>query len=139
MKRRRLWLTEYRGAFGTPFGSKIEAPSMAAARDCARRRRIGERVLGEACATIDRPASAVLRSRTTPARKLHALAFLGLLALRARVARVEDILDDEAGVLHQWAHYEQSRERGDRTPGIRRVLLKMVRKIERRVPGYLTR
>lgn len=137
---RRVYLTEYRAGFGGVFGNKIAAPSLRGARRLARHRGLREKVLGEGDLGIDVPCTVFLRRRgTTPAQRLHAIAFLSFVALRAKVATVDDVLDDEQGILHQWAHWEMfkaSREPKGSIHGTKAALLRRVRKIERRIPGY---
>lgn len=132
----------YRGGLGRIYGTDIRARSYGAALSLARKRRLNESVVG-LCLTPGRglspTCSQVLRSRkSTPLERIHALAFLGLLALSAGVVTPREFFDDDVGVLHQWIHLELHRANPEEPGPVpdRADLLAAVATIEREIPGY---
>jgi len=114
------------------FGGYIWATSKRQAIDIAEKRGIGERVRcerGSRAAPYER-ASTILKKKRMERRKyelivLHALCFLGMLALASGVSPIQEVLGDD-GFLHDYCHKSSSRA----------DLIEKVEFIERRVPGY---
>lgn len=136
--RKRCYLTEYRSSLGGVYGAWVWASSWSQAERLAKKRRekVYGRKLAERVVVLERPCSSVLTSRAPLIQKIHALCFLGLIACRSGAAKPDDFFDDEGGVLHQFVHWQASK-RGDFGEEYLRPILKKVRAIERRVPGYL--
>lgn len=128
------------------YGSEVWAYSWKEARETARRRGINEKVIGSKAVLRAQPASVVLRSKkVSDLDRIHALSFMGYLALSAGVAKPSDILGD-AGLLHTMVHIALGIETigpvmGGREITIsKRVMMELLvqrcREIERKIPGY---
>lgn len=144
MGARKAFLTNYGGGKGKlshgdlGYGAEIWARSMKEARRLARRRKIGERVISRGAVLQAASASRTLRSRkATVATKLHSLVWLSYLAMSSGVATVDDILGDENGIIHIFVHHADGIT-AKNSPGVvtPAELLRKVRALERRVPGY---
>lgn len=119
-----------RGRPGTYSGS-LWARSMADAHRIVLRRGLGEIVLWP----LGTPKQYVYASdlivkkigtsgKAGEKRKLHALCYLGMLALASGVATVQEVIGDN-GFIHEFCHGKNRHE-----------LRIRIRAIERRVPGY---
>lgn len=91
---------------------------------------MGEKVDGECGKSLPYiPASKMLMKRhwkmSGALNVVHALCYLGQIALASGVATTQEVLGDQ-GFIHEYAHRVS-----------RRALAKRVSEIERRVPGYL--
>lgn len=137
-KKHKLYLTEYNVDFKLTFGfkkglygSKIWATSKKQAISLARRRGIGERVIGLSIAQDpDIPTSQVL-SLASPQEVLHSLIWLSFLALKSKVATVDDIFSD-SGILHLYIHRELMIDMLDP----KNALVEAVLVLESKIPGY---
>lgn len=129
------FLTEYLSGAGRPFSSRIRASSLRHARQLVKRRGLGERVDGESKAKAPK-ASAVFASNCSDAEKFHALCWLAHVALASGKVDYVDLFDDDLGMLHEAAHYLQGNIWFDGTRRqYRDKVLRLIRRIERRVPG----
>lgn len=131
---KRAFVTTYWAGDAVAYQSHVWARSRPEAIRLANRRRIGELVMESHDEAWSEPASVVLTSRCYGwAEKMHALVWLAHLALSARVATARDLTDEGRGILHMFAHHTTNNlERGDFAR-----LIQAVKRIERRVPGYL--
>jgi len=120
------------------YSGDVWARSARHARQVAKRRGLGERILGE---TGRRRPPWTLPSEWIAKRKLrdadvfHALCWLGHLALKSGVATADELLGDN-GLIHEYAHM---RSWGGRTGLRRRDLIAKAREIEGRIPGFVPR
>lgn len=82
----------------------------------------------------EEPASTLIRRGARPGRVLHALCRLGFLALRLKVATLDEILGDDFGIVHAWGHM---RDLGRWPAKPMRAYVSHVKEIERRVREQL--
>lgn len=110
------------GAYGAHLWAKNEKH----ADWVAKVRGMGERVISTGSRrTPYKTASEMLRSRKPATDKVHALCFLGQIALASGVATAQEIVGDE-GIIHDFCH-----------SGATKRLKENVARIERITPGYL--
>lgn len=108
------------------YGGHLWARSMRAAKRIAEARGLGERVVSRGF--IKDPykvASEMFRSKAPFEEKIHALCYLGMIAIASGVATPQEIIGDE-GIVHKACHRRD-----------KKTLLARIEEIERRVPGYL--
>lgn len=159
MARMTWYPTRYKSGDAT-YGGFVLASSRSQAWSLCKMRGIGERLETMAHPEMSRgkvlriiypngtkrrpyaPVSQMLRrrNRTTKeqARVFHAASFLGMLALKSRVATPDRVLGDQ-GFLHEIAHwFEFARDepRGRFKTLFRGELIASIERIERAVPGY---
>ncbi len=114
------------------YGAQIWAKSLRNAREIAQKRGMGEVIVGErgSQARPYRYASEVLAATRGHNRgmypKLHALCYLGMVAMACGAATIQEVLGDE-GFVHDICHARSVQKR----------LIERVKFIEKRVPGYL--
>jgi hypothetical protein len=147
------YMTEYKAdwsrrppgwAFSGNYGAYLWARNRERAGRVAKLRGLNERIICQS-GSKDRergdyfPASRMCdryiqnRSLSTFTDAVHALAFLGMLALASKRARPEQIIGDQ-GILHEFIHL---RLRGALISGGWERVRADVVSIEKRVPGYL--
>lgn len=109
------------------YGAYLWARNFRHAKKVALRRGMGERVVstGNNGPAPYKTASEMLRSRKPAHEKVHALCFLGQIALASGVATAQEIIGDE-GIVHDYCHY-----------GAVKRVKENVARIERITPGYL--
>jgi hypothetical protein len=132
------YLTEYANGYS----SQVWGRSWSHARRIAKRRGLGETVMGlwsnmpNPRGTATMPASAHFRRRSPTKRQaldaIHALTFLCQLAIAGGLLKAGDVLDD-CGLLHDAVHaLSHGRPR-------RAEIIARIEALERLVPGYLAR
>ena len=137
MKQARPFLAEYRRGLAL-YGSHIWAKDWRQARAFAKRRGIGEEVVGVWVSTGEMPASEVIRTKGTVRVKVHALCWLGLLATSCGVATAFDFFDDASGIIHQFVHaVNQSGDPAGESANVFPMVLLAVQRLQAKVPGYL--
>ena len=140
----RRYVTEYwtnpakqRGpvsATNAKYGSHLWARSMSDAEKIAKARGMGEKITGWGRGRVGEPlpSDMLAKRNATPQQKietLHAITFLGYVALQSEAAEPWEIVGDN-GILHEAIHLF---EFGGRD---RKRLVQMCRDIESRVPGF---
>lgn len=109
------------------YGNYIYARNLSHARRLAKKRNIGESVVGECHAPTYLRASTGLRRRNWFKRDvMHNVVFMCYMALQSGAATSNELFGDE-GVIHELFHRSARR----------RVVLKRLEEIEKRIPGYL--
>lgn len=143
MKRKRLYYTRYgRGRFT----SHVWARDLSEAADAIDLRGLGEKLIARAetdapVSPFDQRASNIMSKahyETEYAHEyydaIHALTFLAHLATSSGVASPAEFLADE-GLIHEWIHLGAGLTK--RPAKLRADLLRRVKAIEKRVPGYV--
>jgi hypothetical protein len=120
------------------YGSHLWATDAADARSIAKRRRLGERILGQSPRCYSDPLSSILFRRRNYGEKadlIHSLTWLGFIAAKSGAATLDELWGD-TGVIHQAVHYLQfGTETGETvTAG---WVYEALRRLERRVPGLV--
>lgn len=109
------------------YGCHFWASSDRNAKRIVKQRGMGEIItgVGFAAGAPYKTASEMLRSRKPTTDKVHALCFLGQIAMASGVATAQEIVGDE-GIIHDFCH-----------SGATKRLKENVARIERITPGYL--
>lgn len=116
------YLTRYQVRPGLFYGGDVWARSPAEADRIAKKRSIGETVIGKGMRTGGLP-----RARTQM-QKLHEAVYLGWIALEMGIMTPKQLLGDE-GLIHEMVH----RLNGGKVKGLEARF----RRLQRSVPGHL--
>jgi len=136
------FLTEYRANWRThdpkedvcapgSYGAHLWAGSFRTAKRRAIERGMGERVVSKGFKgpAPYKPASKMMRSKKySQTEKIHALCYLGQIAIASGAVPAQDIIGDK-GIVHDFCH-GANRDKG---------FLEKVKYIESVTPGYLAR
>jgi len=120
------------------YSGDVWARSARHARQVAKRRGLGEKILGETGrrkAPYTTPSEWLAKRRLRNADVLHALCWMAHLALKSGAATPEELVGDR-GLIHEYAHM---RSYGGRSGVRRRELIAKAREIEERIPGFTRR
>jgi hypothetical protein len=140
----RLFGTEYTPPGGGLYCSQIWAKSKAHARQLCHERGLGETLAEFTDTPPPRASEYFARAMSNRVRRkprhidiVHALAWVGLLAVQSRRAAPVDVLGDR-GFLHEAVHWLAfgSDDVGKTQDGWREVLA-AIERVEERLPGFL--
>lgn len=137
------WFMTAYMADGTPppddligaYGGYLWANDLRHAKRVAKRRGLNERVEGEMTKNPRRrvytlPSQWLAKRKPRDADVMHALCWLGHMALKSGAATADELLGDE-GLIHEFVHMRSG------LSGRRKKLIAMAAKFEARIPGML--